>query len=32
MRDLGEKWQRDLDRWCAPYLDAFEHKVRRCGV
>ena len=29
MRDLGEKWQRDLDRWCAPYLDAFEHKVRR---
>jgi SRSO17 transposase len=29
MRDLGEKWQRDLERWCAPYLDAFEHKVRR---
>lgn len=29
MRDLGEKWQRELERWCAPYLDAFEHKVRR---
>jgi SRSO17 transposase len=29
MRELGEKWERDLERWCAPYLDAFEHKVRR---
>src|SRR5690606_20779289 len=29
MRDPGEKWQRDLERWCEPYLDAFEHKVRR---
>jgi SRSO17 transposase len=29
MRDLGEKWQRELERWCAPYLDAFGHKVRR---
>jgi len=29
MRELGEKWERELERWCAPYLDAFEHKVRR---
>ena len=26
MRELGEKWERELERWCAPYL---EHKVRR---
>jgi SRSO17 transposase len=29
MREVGEKWERELERWCAPYLDAFEHKVRR---
>lgn len=29
MRDVGERWQKDLERWCVPYLDAFEHKVRR---
>lgn len=29
MHDVGEKWEQDLERWCAPYLDAFEHKVRR---
>lgn len=29
MRDTGEKWERELERWLAPYLDAFEHKVRR---
>jgi SRSO17 transposase len=29
MRDVSERWQRDLERWCAPYLDAFDHKVRR---
>jgi len=27
--ELGEKWEQELDRWCAPYLDAFGHKVRR---
>lgn len=29
MRDAEEKWERELERWCGPYLDAFEHKVRR---
>jgi SRSO17 transposase len=29
MRDVSERWQRDLERWRAPYLDAFDHKVRR---
>jgi SRSO17 transposase len=29
MREPGEKWQKELERWCAPYLEAFGHKVRR---
>lgn len=29
MREAGEKWERELERWVTPYLDAFEHKVRR---
>lgn len=29
MREPGEKWERELERWLTPYLDAFEHKVRR---
>jgi SRSO17 transposase len=29
MRDGSEKWERELERWSTPYLDAFEHKVRR---
>jgi SRSO17 transposase len=29
MRDAGEKWERELERWLTPYLDGFEHKVRR---
>jgi len=29
MRDLGEKWEQELELWCAPYLEAFQHKVRR---
>lgn len=29
MRDLGEKWEKELERWCAPYLDAWQHKVRQ---
>jgi SRSO17 transposase len=29
MREVSEKWERELERWCEPYLDAFEHKVRR---
>lgn len=29
MRDPGARWQRELERWCEPYLDAFEHKVRK---
>jgi SRSO17 transposase len=29
MREAGEKWERELERWLTPYLDAFEHKVRR---
>lgn len=29
MRDVGEKTERELERWCEPYLDAFQHKVRR---
>lgn len=29
MRNAGEKWERELERWLTPYLDAFEHKVRR---
>lgn len=29
MRDTGEKWVRELERWSAPYLDAFQHKVRQ---
>jgi hypothetical protein len=29
MRDPGEKWVRELERWSAPYLHAFQHKVRQ---
>jgi SRSO17 transposase len=29
MREAGEKWERELERWLRPYLDGFEHKVRR---
>lgn len=29
MREAGEKWERELERWLTPYLDAFQHKVRR---
>lgn len=29
MRDVGEKWQRELECWATPYLDAFGHKVRQ---
>ncbi len=29
MPDLGKKWERELERWSAPYLEAFQHKVRR---
>ena len=29
MREAGEKWERELERWLTPYLDAFAHKVRR---
>src|SRR5579863_51590 len=29
MRGAGEQWERELGRWLTPYLDAFEHKVRR---
>jgi SRSO17 transposase len=29
MRNGSEKWGRELERWSTPYLDAFEHKVRR---
>jgi SRSO17 transposase len=29
MREAGEKWERELERWLTPYLDGFEHKVRR---
>lgn len=29
MRDPGARWQRELERWCESYLDAFEHKVRK---
>lgn len=29
MRVNGEKWLKELERWCEPYLVAFEHKVRR---
>ena len=28
MRDLGQNWERELERWIAPYLEAFRHKVR----
>src|SRR5512145_2428157 len=29
MRDIGEKWQRELERWASPCLSAFGHKVRQ---
>ena len=29
MRNGSEKWERELARWSTPYLEAFEHKVRR---
>jgi SRSO17 transposase len=29
MRDLGAKWERQLDRWTAPYIEAWQHKTRR---
>lgn len=29
MREAGEKWERELERWVTPYLNAFAHKVRR---
>lgn len=29
MRDLGQKWERQLDRWTAPYLEAWQHKSRQ---
>lgn len=29
MRAGDEKWERELERWSEPYLEAFAHKVRR---
>ena len=29
MRDLGKHWEKELQRWCAPYVAAWQHKVRQ---
>lgn len=29
MREAAQMWEGELERWCTPYLNAFDHKVRQ---
>ena len=29
MRDLGKHWEKELQKWCEPYLVTWLHKVRQ---
>jgi SRSO17 transposase len=29
MPDLGKHWEKELEKWCKPYLTAWRHKVRQ---